>query len=90
MATQASMMLRRCASQLMQSSTASNVLIPSASFHSSHTRLVNKNEKGMFTCTLIPGDGVRAQVINENISDCFWKFLYIMYLYTRIVEFSFL
>ena len=70
MATQASMMLRRCASQLIQSSTASNILIPSASFHSSHTRLVNKNEKGMFTCTLIPGDGVRTQLINENISDC--------------------
>ena len=60
MATQASMMMRRCASQLMQSATASNILIPTANFHSSHSRMVNKNEKGMFTCTLIPGDGVRA------------------------------
>ena len=65
MATQASMMMRRCASQLMQSATASNILIPSASFHSSHTRLVNKNEKGLFTCTLIPGDGVSIQYIKK-------------------------
>jgi len=65
MATQASMMMRRCASQLMQSATASNILIPSASFHSSHTRLVNKNEKGLFTCTLIPGDGVGPDLMES-------------------------
>jgi len=65
MATQASMMMRRCASQLMQSATASNILIPSASFHSSHKRLVNKNEKGLFTCTLIPGDGVGPDLMES-------------------------
>jgi hypothetical protein len=59
MATQASMMFRRCATQLLQTTSVTNTTASSANFHSSQTRHLTKNEKGVFTCTLIPGDGVR-------------------------------
>ena len=59
MAIQASIMLRRCTTQFLQTTSAN--LTASANFHSSETRQFNKNEKGMYTCTMIPGDGVSIQ-----------------------------
>ena len=61
MATQASMILRRCTTQLKQTTYVANFIAPSANFHSSNIRPIFKNEKGMYTCTMIPGDGVSTK-----------------------------
>jgi len=65
MATQASMILRRSATQLMQTTYVANFAVPSANFHSSQVRPIFKNEKGLYTCTLIPGDGVGPDLMES-------------------------
>ena len=65
MALRASMILRRCATQLLQTSSCGNISA-SSNFHSSRARLFNRNEKGMYTCTLIPGDGVSTKHNDSN------------------------
>merc|ERR1711936_452926 len=64
MALRASMILKRCATQLLQASSCGNISAPS-NFHSSKARLFNRNEKGMYTCTLIPGDGVGPDLMES-------------------------
>ena len=69
MALRASMILRRCATQLLQTSSCGRLAIhisASSNFHSSKARLFNRNEKGMYTCTLIPGDGVSTKHNGSN------------------------
>ena len=65
MALRASMIFRRCATQLLQTSSCGNISA-SSNFHSSKARLFNRNEKGMYTCTLIPGDGVSTKHNDSN------------------------
>ena len=65
MALRASMILKRCATQLLQTSSCGNISA-SSNFHSSKARLFNRNEKGMYTCTLIPGDGVSTKHYDSN------------------------
>ena len=67
MALRASMILKRCATQLLQTSSCGNISA-SSNFHSSKARLFNRNEKGMYTCTLIPGDGVSTVHNNSKQS----------------------
>ena len=65
MALRASMIAKRCATQLLQTSSCGNISA-SSNFHSSKARLFNRNEKGMYTCTLIPGDGVSTKHNDSN------------------------
>ena len=65
MALRASMIFKRCATQLLQTSSCGNISA-SSNFHSSKARLFNRNEKGMYTCTLIPGDGVSTKHNDSN------------------------
>ena len=65
MALRASMILKRCATQLLQTSSCGNISA-SSHFHSSKVSLFNRNEKGMYTCTLIPGDGVSTKHYDSN------------------------
>ena len=71
MATQASMILRRCAGKLIQTTSVTNCTIPCAAFHSTQIRQMNKNEKGNYTCTMIPGDGVRINDCLPFLADIF-------------------
>ena len=73
MALRASMILRRCATQLLQTSSCGNISA-SSNFHSSKARLFNRNEKGMYTCTLIPGDGVSTKHNDSNKNKALFLF----------------
>ena len=88
MATQASMLFRRCASKLIQTSSAPGFTIPSTNFHSSQSRPIAKNERGMYTCTMIPGDGVRINIyyyhLRENFTDEFSNLDGLIVLYSII------
>ena len=65
MATQAAMVLRR-ALQLQRTMAVPNLTAPCAHFHSSQKlTALAKNERGLYTCTMIPGDGVGPDLMNS-------------------------